>query len=301
MTNCKIRQILAALLLAIMTTACGNEDIHNGKTPIARVFDSYLYYEDLGDLVPKGASPEDSTSLVLQYTNVWVKQQLMIKKAELNLTPEQREEIWLALATNYEPQNRQYLYNFVFDNCATRPYHLIANALQDSIVSDYTGHTGVTYRAFIRQYTGALSMENAGITLLFGPKADQPMNSEQRLFLPEELMLFMESAHLSDGTPIVSEGSVQPFPAPVVPWYATWPFWLAVYFAFVFGMSLTDLRRHRWSKWVEIAAAIPYLLLLLIVGFLTFFSCHPLVGFGWRLLIIPFTHLCARLIYIIRR
>ena len=218
----------------------------------------------------------------------------------LNLTPEQREEIWQALATNYEPQNRQYLYNFVFDNCATRPYHLIANALQDSIVSDYTGHTGVTYRAFIRQYTGALSMENAGITLLFGPKADQPMNSEQRLFLPEELMLFMESAHLSDGTPIVSEGSVQPFPAPVVPWYATWPFWLAVYFAFVFGMSLTDLRRHRWSKWVEIAAAIPYLLLLLIVGFLTFFSCHPLVGFGWRLLIIPFTHLCARLIYIIR-
>ncbi|MBQ2099329.1 MAG: hypothetical protein II480_14205, partial [Bacteroidales bacterium] len=91
MTNCKIRQILAALLLAIMTTACGNEDIHNGKTPIARVFDSYLYYEDLGDLVPKGASPEDSTSLVLQYTNVWVKQQLMIKKAELNLTPEQMD------------------------------------------------------------------------------------------------------------------------------------------------------------------------------------------------------------------
>ena len=91
MTNCKIRQILAALLLAIMTTACSNEDIHNGKTPIARVFDSYLYYEDLGDLVPKGASPEDSTSLVLQYTNVWVKQQLMIKKAELNLTPEQMD------------------------------------------------------------------------------------------------------------------------------------------------------------------------------------------------------------------
>lgn len=219
----------------------------------------------------------------------------------LNLTPEQQQQIWQALAINYEPQNRQYLYNFVFDNCATRPYHLIANALQDTIISDYTGHTGITYRAFIRQYTGALSMENAGISLLFGPKADQPMNSEQRLFLPEELMLFMASAHLSDGTPIVREGEVRPFPAPYVPWFASWPFWLAVYFLFVLGMSLTDLRHHRWSKWVEIAAAIPYLLLLLIVGFLTFFSCHPLVGFGWRLLIIPFTHLCARLIYIIRR
>ena len=91
MTKYKICQTLAALLLATMMTACGNEDIHNGKTPIARVFDSYLYYEDLGELVPKGASSSDSTSLVTQYIDVWVKQQLMIKKAELNLTSEQMD------------------------------------------------------------------------------------------------------------------------------------------------------------------------------------------------------------------
>ena len=219
----------------------------------------------------------------------------------LNLTPEQREQIWEALAINYEPQNRKYLYNFVFDNCATRPYYLISNAIGDTILSDYTGYTGRTYRAFIRHYTGKWSLENAGISLLFGPKADQPMTSEQRLFLPEELMLYMQSAHLSDGTPIVSESKVAPFSKPVTPWYQSWPFALALYFLFIFAMSIQDLRHRHWSKWVDIIAATPYLLLLLIVGFLTFFSCHPLVGFGWRLLILPITHLCARLIYIIRR
>jgi hypothetical protein len=91
MTNIKIQHIIALLLTTLMTVACGNEDIHHGKTPIARVFDSYLYYEDLGDLVPKGASPNDSTLLVQQYINVWVKQQLMIKKAELNLKPEEMD------------------------------------------------------------------------------------------------------------------------------------------------------------------------------------------------------------------
>lgn len=91
MTKYKIRQTLAALLLATMMTACGNEDIHNGKTPIARVFDSYLYYEDLGELVPKGASSSDSTALVTQYIDVWVKQQLMIKKAELNLKQDEMD------------------------------------------------------------------------------------------------------------------------------------------------------------------------------------------------------------------
>ena len=218
----------------------------------------------------------------------------------LNLTPDQRENLWQALETNYQPQNRKYLYNFVFDNCATRPYVLLKRVLGDTLVSDYTGNTGVTYRRFIRHYTGALSWENAGINLLFGPRADLPMNNEQRLFLPEELMLFLQHAHLSDGTPVVSESSIGAFAAPQTPWYASWPLGLVLYFILICLISYRDRVRQRWSWGVEVAVGIPYLLLLIIVTFLTFFSCHPLVGFGWRLLIIPFTHLCARLIYIIR-
>ena len=75
---------------------------------------------------------------------------------------------------------------------------------------------------------------------------------------------------------------------------------MVIYFLFVFGISLYDRRRKQWSWGVELAAVIPYVLLLLIVTFLTFFSCHPLVGFGWRLLIIPTIHLCARIVYIFR-
>ena len=218
----------------------------------------------------------------------------------LNLTAEQCEALWQALETNYQPQNRKYLYNFVFDNCATRPYVLLKRVLGDTIISDYTGNTGVTYRRFIRHYTGALSWENAGINLLFGPRADLPMNNEQRLFLPEELMMFLQHAHLSDGTSVVSESSIGAFAAPQTPWYASWPLGLVFYFVLICLISLYDRKRQRWSWGVEVAVGIPYLLLLIIVTFLTFFSCHPLVGFGWRLLIIPFTHLCARLIYIIR-
>ena len=218
----------------------------------------------------------------------------------LNLTPAQRNSLWMALCDNYKPENCEYLYNFVFDNCATRPYVLIKNVLDDTIHSDYTGYEGQTFRRFIRHYTGALSWENAGINLLFGPKADQTMSNEQRLFLPEELMHYMQQAHLSDGTPLVRYGQVAPFVIQSTPWYASWPLGLVLYFLFVFAMSLYDRKRQRWSWWVELTAAVPYVLLLGIVTFLTFFSCHPLVGFGWRLLIIPMTHLCARIIYIVR-
>lgn len=218
----------------------------------------------------------------------------------LQLTPEQREAIWKALVINYQPENRYYLYNFVFDNCATRPYLLIQNALGDTILSDFTGHTGTTYRSFLRHYTGRWSWANAGINLLFGPKADRPMHSAERLFLPEELMFFMASAHLQDGTPLVQPASIAPFEIAPTPWYATWPLGLAIYFLIVLLVSIRDRKKGRWSWWLELTAGVPYLLLLVIVTFLTFFSCHPLVGFGWRLFIIPLTHLCARIITIVR-
>ena len=223
-----------------------------------------------------------------------------IYEQHLNLTPQQREAVWQALLENYRPENRKYLYNFVFDNCATRPYVLISNALGDSIVSDYKGWTGETYRAFIRHYTGRWSWSNAGINLLFGSKADRRMKSEQRLFLPEEMMFYLQEAHLSDGTPVVTDSSIAPFVIEPTPWYASWLLGLILYFAVVLTVSIFDRRRNRWSWWLELTAGIPYGLLLLIVAFLTFFSCHPLVGFGWRLLIIPFTHLCARIVSIVR-
>jgi len=218
----------------------------------------------------------------------------------LHLTPEQKEDIWQALLQNYEPAHRKYLYNFVFDNCATRPYYLILNALGDSIHSDYKGYAGCSYRAFIRHYTGPLSWANAGINLLFGPKADEPMSSTQRLFLPEELMYYIEHSHLSDGQPLVADSYIAPFEIAPTSWYASWPIGLALYFVLIALISLYDRHRGKWSWIVDVIVAVPYVLLLVIVTFLTFFSCHPLVGFGWRLLIIPLTHLCARLIYIIR-
>lgn len=218
----------------------------------------------------------------------------------LNLTLTQRESIWQALITNYQPENREYLYNFVFDNCATRPFIIIENTLGDSIQSDYTGYKGQTYRSFLRHYTGIHSWANAGINLLFGPKADQTMGDRERLFLPEELMLYIHQAKLSNGQPIVYDSYIEPFEIQPTPWYATWELGLILYFLIILAFSLYDRKRSKWSWGVELAVSIPYALLLLIVGFLTFFSCHPLVGFGWRLLIIPITHLCARLIYIYR-
>lgn len=225
---------------------------------------------------------------------------------ELNLSPEDRDAIYRALIINYYPENRVYLYNFVFDNCATRPYYLLMNALgqqsevrsQKSEVRDQK--SDVTFRELIRYYTPQGSWGDFGINLVFGPKADKPMTDEQRLFLPEQLMNHISRMHYADGTPLVSAEHIEPFVIQRVPWYATWYFGLAVLFVVLAIISLHDRRQGKRTKWVDYILYAIYGVLIVLVTFLTFFSIHPLVGSGPYLLIIPSIHLCARIIYLWR-
>lgn len=219
---------------------------------------------------------------------------------ELNLTQEQKQQVFDALSINYRPENRFYHYNFVFDNCATRPYYLLKTALQDTIISPYEGYANQSYRTAISHYTRQHSWVDFGINLIFGKKADQLMENEQRLFLPEELMFYLSAAHLSDGTPLVLRENIQPFDIESVPWYADCRVGIAIFAIMMVLISWWDRRRNKLSWWWDVLLGIIYLTLFILVIFLTFFSSHPLVGFNWRLILLPIVHLCARLIYWLR-
>ena len=219
---------------------------------------------------------------------------------ELNLTQDQKQQVFDALIVNYRPENRFYHYNFVFDNCATRPYHLLKAALNDTIISSYEGYANQPYRAAISHYTRPHSWVDFGINLIFGKKANVPMNNEQRLFLPEELMFYLSSAHLSDGTPLVLREDILPFEIEAVPWYADCRVGITIFALLLVLISWWDRKRNKLSWWVDILFGMVYLILFVLVIFLTYFSSHPLVGFNWRLILLPVIHICARLIYWLR-
>ncbi len=83
--------IFILLVFSIAFFSCNKPEKEEGKTPVARVFDNYLYKEDLKDIVPAGLSPEDSAGRVRNYIDMWVKKQAMMKTAELNLAEEQKD------------------------------------------------------------------------------------------------------------------------------------------------------------------------------------------------------------------
>lgn len=58
---------------------------------IARVYDRYLYADQVTSIVPPGASKADSLMLIRNYVQNWVRQQSVLKRAEDNLDDERKD------------------------------------------------------------------------------------------------------------------------------------------------------------------------------------------------------------------
>lgn len=54
------------------------------RNKVARVFESFLYEDDLIGLVPSNASKEDSADIVRRYVDSWIRKQLILTKASEN-------------------------------------------------------------------------------------------------------------------------------------------------------------------------------------------------------------------------
>ena len=84
-----IHRILLALLV-LFTVSCGLFQDNDSDRPLARVHEKYLYESDVVGLIKQGTSAEDSLNLVQGYIQGWVKQNLIIHLAELNLPDEKK-------------------------------------------------------------------------------------------------------------------------------------------------------------------------------------------------------------------
>ena len=59
--------------------------------PIARVNDSYLYNDDIIDLISENTTKEDSTLIVNNFINRWATKQLLIDQSMINLSQEKQD------------------------------------------------------------------------------------------------------------------------------------------------------------------------------------------------------------------
>lgn len=78
------------LLLVILIAGC-QEQNNKDKKPIAKIRNEYLYLSDLNGVIPEDKSEEDSAIIAKNYIDKWIKKQLLLKKAERNLSEERKD------------------------------------------------------------------------------------------------------------------------------------------------------------------------------------------------------------------
>lgn len=231
----------------------------------------------------------------------------MVWEQILNLTPLEKRKIIDALIDNYRPENRIYRYNYVFDNCATRP--------RDKILNNVTGYVQLqntteskTFRQWVGGYVGHDTWLKFGIDMVFGMAADKTTQQYESLFLPEVLMNEFERAkiitknnennrNLVKETRIIVNSDVTESQSSIL---ITKPF--VVFSALLLLGILLSLYEQRTKKYYTILDSILLLgtgLAGIIVFYLMFISLHPLVKNNLNILWLnPFNIVAAVLIWI---
>ena len=126
----------------------------------------------------------------------------------LNLTAEEKRNLYLALVKNLQPENRIYRYNYFYDNCSTRPRDMIEQSVNGEV--KYTEREGFTpsYRDMVRICTRNHPWATFGNDILLGVRADLATDRRQQEFLPDHLLYDFDRAQIyanGDYRPLVKE------------------------------------------------------------------------------------------------
>ena len=92
---------ISLFLLTTMVASCDYFRAPKKPKAIARVGESYLFQDDIVDLVPKGTSKKDSIAIVKSYIDRWATQKLLFEAAQRNIGKDKVSE-FSALIDQYK-------------------------------------------------------------------------------------------------------------------------------------------------------------------------------------------------------
>ncbi len=212
-----------------------------------------------------------------RFMPAYVRRGSKVKEQVLDLTQEEARRLREILQVEALPENRVYRYNYVRDNCATRPWKRIMQATDREIVLPDTLYHP-TFRSEMRHFHKNYPWYQFGIDLVLGSGLDYPLEKDEDTFAPPVLADKLAAATIG-GEPLVratnviypGEGDVT---LPPTPWYLT-PMAVAIVMLLlsIGTMFAYILKGRLWKWWIFLyflAAGIAGC----IVTFLVFFSEH---------------------------
>jgi hypothetical protein len=159
----------------------------------------------------------------------------------LNLSQDQKQQLFGALEYNLLPQNRFYRYDFILDNCSTRPRDMLERVIGTQIIEKNAGKQ--TFRQMLDPYFARTPWRGFGLSLLLGANLDRVADPREACFLPADLERAVENANNGEQKLTAERREISP-PGML----SVAPVWLSPTFVFAFcaiGWFLFWLLRKR--------------------------------------------------------
>lgn len=181
-----------------------------------------------------------------------------VVEQKLNLSQETCYKLVNSLFLNAEPQNRAYRYNYIYDNCSTRPRDMIEMAVGPSLKYPAPQDSTLSFRDIMHQYNSNYKWEKFGIELALGTKLDKTLTLREQFFAPVylEKALNKTTYAVNDSivVPLVSQknilvnGSDEGVILPATPFFLSPIFFAVLLLLLTIGITVFDIKNGKLSK-----------------------------------------------------
>ncbi|WP_431122368.1 DUF4105 domain-containing protein [Flagellimonas flava] len=178
----------------------------------------------------------------------WVREQI------LDLSLEEKNQLLDFFETNYRPENRDYLYDPLLNNCSSITGVILKDQFGNALVFDGSHlDQQYTFRQLVRQNMDLNSWASFGIDVAFGSVVDRKASVQEHMFLPYYAMKQIRNT-TKDGKPLVKrERSILDY-AEITPsgFFPLSPlFWFALLLLFTAIVTYLDHRHGTRSRWLD--------------------------------------------------
>lgn len=221
-----------------------------------------------------------------------------VKEQVLNLTYEEKVKLLSILSENLKPENQQYRYVWLYDNCTVRARKAIDKAidgkahyqLEENVKYDIHN---LTIRDIIRMSVSDSPWVSFGLDMILGQEIDQKGDPLTLMSMPPLLFKGFNDSYIQD-----ADGRKRPYISSTTtilpdrrPAEATTPLYLApigVFTILLLGlMALSQIefkKKVQWW-WLDVIVHSIQGIVGILITFLFFFSSHPGVDSNWLVII----------------
>lgn len=210
-----------------------------------------------------------------------------IKEQILNLDAKQKKTLHAFLEANYAKNKGAYLYDFFYDNCATKIRDVVELASSNTIKYDLpTDYKSQTFRDLIQNNLNRNTWGSLGIDIALGAVIDREATPREHLFLPENIYKFFEKASINNQS-LVSESKTlnQVNKSKISGVFIFSPLVILTLLASFIGfITYKDFKNNKRSKWLDVSIHVILGSIGLLLCLLWFATDHSATANNYNLL-----------------